>query len=103
MQVEEVPLQLQQKVRQDDKLISIAMMMNSSASPQRLAHFIYFYCSCSLNVHQDITLHQALQTSCDASDSLEMVEHLINMQQWSDTLRKERLHHSRMCWEQHVA
>ncbi len=32
-----------------------------------------------------------------------MVEHLTNMQQWSNILRKERLDHLRMCWEQHVA
>ena len=54
-------------------------------------------------VHQDISLHQALQSLGDATYALEMVEHLTNMQQWSDRLRKERLDHSRMCWEQHVA
>jgi hypothetical protein len=53
-------------------------------------------------VHQDVDLLHALQSSHDASDALETLEQLTSMQQWSDSLRKERLDHSRMSWHHHA-
>ena len=53
-------------------------------------------------VHQDVDVHDALRSSRDAADALETLEHLTNMQQWSDNLRKERLAHSRLSWKQHA-
>ena len=53
-------------------------------------------------VHQDVDLLYSLQSTCDASDALETLEQLTTMQQWSDSLRKERLDHSRVSWHHHA-
>jgi hypothetical protein len=53
-------------------------------------------------VHQEFNLLHALQSSRDANDAIETLEQLTAMQQWSDSLRKERLDHSRMSWH-HLA
>jgi hypothetical protein len=53
-------------------------------------------------VHKDVDLLHALQSSRDASDALETLEQLTTMQQWSDSLRKARLDHSRMSWHHHA-
>jgi hypothetical protein len=54
-------------------------------------------------VHPAVDVHSALQSTRDASDALETLSQLTQLQQWSDSLRKERLDHSRMSWQRHAA
>ena len=53
-------------------------------------------------VHPDIDINQALGCTRDAADALETLEQLIYMEEWNNRMRKERLDHSRMSWDDHA-
>jgi hypothetical protein len=53
-------------------------------------------------VHQHVHLAEALKSTRTATEALEALEELTTMQQLSDSLRKERLDHQRMSWEDHA-
>jgi hypothetical protein len=63
---------------------------------------IYCFHPTVMIVNQDVDLLHALQSSRDAGDELETLHQLTMLQQWSGSMRKQRLDHSRMSWHNHA-